>query len=95
MIVCFSYMTARLGKEEILKKALLDLIEPTRKEKGCIAYELLQDLENPLQFVVVEKFMSQEDLDEHVERPYIKSFMTEVFYQCVESSYDQSFKTVL
>jgi quinol monooxygenase YgiN len=58
-------------KVEELKKVCLGLIEPTRKEKGCIAYELYQDTTNPGIFTFVEEWESKELLDVHLKSPHL------------------------
>ena len=40
------YIEAIEGKEDELKKELIALVEPTRKEKGCIYYVLHTDPNN-------------------------------------------------
>ncbi|MCA6067955.1 antibiotic biosynthesis monooxygenase [Chryseobacterium sp. RG1] len=54
-------------KEDILQtqKTLEALIEPTRKEEGCIKYELLQDHTNPEVFFFDEIWESKERLNAH------------------------------
>ena len=42
-------------KAEELKSICLGLIEPTRKEEGCISYELFQDKDNPGKFTFIEE----------------------------------------
>jgi quinol monooxygenase YgiN len=58
-------------RAEELKKILLGLIEPTRKESGCIKYELYQDITNPGLFTFVEEWESQEHLDVHMKTPHL------------------------
>jgi len=58
-------------KAEELKKVCLGLIEPTRKESGCIAYELYQDSTNPGIFTFVEEWESKEHLDVHLKSPHL------------------------
>ena len=58
-------------KVEEVKLVLLDLIEPTRTESGCIQYELLQNEENPTDFVFVEEWESKAQLNAHLESPHI------------------------
>jgi quinol monooxygenase YgiN len=41
-------------KVEEVKSVLIGLIEPTRKEDGCIIYELLQNHADPTDFTFVE-----------------------------------------
>lgn len=42
-----------------------ELISKTRREVGCISYELLQMRESPHEFVLAEEWASQEHLDAH------------------------------
>ena len=58
-------------KAERLKSICLGLIEPTRKEDGCISYELYQDTSNPGKFTFIENWQSQEHLDVHLQTPHL------------------------
>lgn len=59
------------ARAEELKKILLGIIEPTRKESGCIRYELYQDITNTGLFTFVEEWESQEHLDVHMKTPHL------------------------
>jgi quinol monooxygenase YgiN len=54
-----------------LGAVLLELIAPTRKEVGCIKYELLQNQSDSTDFTFVEEWNSDEDLDAHLQSPHI------------------------
>lgn len=43
-----------------------ELVELTRKEKGCINYELCQDEKDPTILTMIEEWESREALDEHM-----------------------------
>src|SRR5512133_1208532 len=58
-------------KAEELKSVCLGLIEPTRKEKGCISYNLYQDTTNPGKFTFIENWQSKEHLDAHMKTPHL------------------------
>ncbi|WP_249012009.1 putative quinol monooxygenase [Conexibacter sp. DBS9H8] len=64
-------LTARPGSEAVLEEALRGIVEPTRAEAGCLAYELFRSAADPLSFVTVERWRSQEDLDAHMQTPHI------------------------
>jgi len=53
-------------KAEDLKSVCVGLIEPTRKESGCISYELYQDVTNPGKFTFIENWQSMEHLEAHL-----------------------------
>jgi len=72
LLIVVAEMTARPGKEEALRKALLALIEPTRAEAACRQYNLHESTERPGQFVFYEKWTSRQKLDEHLATPHMK-----------------------
>lgn len=54
------------GKVEELRAVLTSLIEPTRREPGCIAYELLHNRHDPNDFTFLETWVDEDALDEHL-----------------------------
>ncbi|NJK79622.1 MAG: antibiotic biosynthesis monooxygenase [Anaerolineales bacterium] len=50
-----------------VRSVLIDLIEPTRQESGCVAYEVLQADDRPAQFVVLEIWATRTDFQQHME----------------------------
>lgn len=65
---------AREGMEQRLKEEASKLVEPTRSEEGCLNYDLHQGIEDPSVLFFYENWRSQQDLDEHLEKPYLKEF---------------------
>jgi quinol monooxygenase YgiN len=65
-------------KVEELKAVLLELIEPTRQEAGCIQYELLHNVSEPTDFTFVETWKSDEDLDVHLTSLHIQRAFEQV-----------------
>ena len=64
--------TAAPGKEEELERALAALVEPTRKEAGCIRYDLVQGLGKSAEFAFIEEWESAEHLDAHSQTPHVR-----------------------
>ena len=67
-------LKAKPGKEEALRNAALALIEPTRKEQGCIQYDLHVHLTDPGRVVFYENWATVEDLNRHGASPHLKAF---------------------
>ncbi len=63
--------TAAPGKEEELERVLTELIEPTRREAGCIRYELTRGLGKSAEFAFIEEWESVETLDVHSESAHL------------------------
>jgi quinol monooxygenase YgiN len=69
---------AREGMEDRLREETEALIEPTRSEEGCLNYDLHQGTDDPSVLLFYENWRSQEDLDEHLEQPYLKEWMEKI-----------------
>jgi len=52
----------------------MKILEPTRKENGCILYELHQDLDNPNVFMFYEIWESKLAWRAHDQQPHIVDF---------------------
>lgn len=63
---------AAAGKEEELEQLLAGLVEPTRKEPGCLRYDLTRALDGPGEFVFIEEWESAATLDAHGESEHIR-----------------------
>jgi len=71
-------MKAKPGKEKDLKGILTSLLEPTRKEEGCLNYDMHESRESPGSFLFHENWTSQEALDSHLETPHLKAFFARI-----------------
>lgn len=65
---------AQAGMEELLRKELLALIEPSRADDGCINYDLHQGVGDPALFVFHENWQSKEHLDRHSATAHVQAF---------------------
>jgi len=74
---------ARPGKEADLRAALTGLLAPTRKETGCLNYDLHASPENPAKFLFHENWTSKAALDAHLQSPHVKALLPRVDELCV------------
>lgn len=66
---------AKKGKEDELRRDLIAVVEPSRKEEGSLRYDLFVDQSDPGRFVFVEHWVSNEARDKHHnEGPHIQHF---------------------
>ncbi|MFC4603141.1 putative quinol monooxygenase [Rhodococcus kronopolitis] len=54
------------------------LVTETRKEPGCVRYELLQRRDDPRELMLVEEWESQEHLDAHTRTPHFVTVVGEL-----------------
>lgn len=68
-------VVAKKDSVESLKNELLKLVPPTRKEAGCIEYNLHQDNEDPAVFVFYETWDSPAGLENHMNSDHFKNYV--------------------
>jgi quinol monooxygenase YgiN len=102
---------AKQGFEEQVKQELLKLVPLTRKEPGCLQYDMhvnvdLNSLQvNPGMYLFYENWRSREDWDIHMKMPYLKNWfdmapkVTEkidlTIWQMYESNTNPTFRATL
>lgn len=59
--------------DEFIRVFTQTLIPPTRREPGCIEYDLAQDLTDPARFILIEAWESEEALSVHLALPQVQS----------------------
>jgi quinol monooxygenase YgiN len=55
------------------REILSALVEPTRREPGCVSYELLQSSTDPTDFVFIEQWASAAAERAHFTTPHVSS----------------------
>ena len=51
------------------------LVEPTRKEDGCVQYVLHRDVQDEAKYMFYEVWESPEHLDKHIQQPALKNLL--------------------
>src|SRR5438445_3843162 len=74
-VVLNVHLEALPGQAEKLADQLRALVAPTRREAGCLVYELHRDPQNSGKFMFYERFTSQATLDQHLASPHFKAFL--------------------
>jgi quinol monooxygenase YgiN len=70
-------LTAKVGREDDLRRDLSVLVEPSRSEDGSIRYDLYEDQDKPGRFVFVEEWSSPAARTRHHEHgSHIQHFHT-------------------
>ena len=70
MIVVIATLRAKEGREQEVETLLLHLVEETRKEAGCLQYNLHRASEDPRHFAFYERWETAEALAAHFETPH-------------------------
>lgn len=59
------HLRPREGQEILLEAELRALVSPTRREDGCLVYDLFRSVEAPAAFLLHEVWASREDHTRH------------------------------
>lgn len=64
-------LKAKPGLEDQVEKELLAMVNETRKETGCINYDLHKSVDCPRTFVFYENWVSKACLESHFQTPHL------------------------
>ena len=88
MLTILVLIPAKPGKGDALGEALKALLEPTRKEKGCISYDTHRSNKDPDLWMMYENWESQARLDEHMKSPHLVDFAQTKMPELVQGGLD-------
>jgi quinol monooxygenase YgiN len=77
-VTVIAQITAKPGKEADVRRELLSLVAPSRKDAGCINYDLHQAADNPALFLFHENWTSKAHLDAHLQKPDLQAVLGRV-----------------
>lgn len=63
---------AKEGKEDALRQVLSGLVTRSRRELSCYQYDLLQSSVDPRDFCFVERWDTDQALDQHATSDHVK-----------------------
>ena len=75
MIVVVAKSIVKPDQIETYKHTTARLIEETRKETGCISYDLFQDTNNPNILTFIEKWENKQYLELHMNTAHFKEIV--------------------
>ena len=71
-VILTAQIKAKEAEVDHVKKALLSLVGPTRKEEGCVHYILHQDTKDKTMFMFYEVWKNEAAFKRHGETPHLK-----------------------
>ena len=71
-VVVVARARAREGKQQEMEQALREAMAPTHEEAGCFRYALHRGIEDDRTFVMIERWRSKEELDQHLATAHIQ-----------------------
>ena len=78
IVTVVAKLIANRNSVEAVKAELIKMIEPTRREEGCIAYRLHQDNNDPSVFVFYESWQDLACLVQHTQSNHYQAYIAAV-----------------
>ncbi len=83
------------GMEGYIKHFLKELMEQSVTDEGCMAYNVHQSVENPLEFMVYMLWQDEDAFDRHNAKPAMQQFRKELAGQMFEMQSPKTFWRLL
>src|SRR5664280_3537693 len=74
-LTVIAQIKAKPGQESRVRQELLSLVAPSRKDTGCLNYDLHQGLDNPALFLFHENWTSKAHLDRHLQKSELQAVL--------------------
>lgn len=78
MVVLIAKNTVIQGKQQAFVKIAKEMLVHTRKESGCIAYDLVTDRQNEQVFYFIEKYVDEKALETHRASTYFQTLVPQL-----------------
>ncbi|MDR3255454.1 MAG: antibiotic biosynthesis monooxygenase [Synergistaceae bacterium] len=77
MLIVLAPFRAKRGERDRVIGMAKECVDSTRKEEGCIMYDLMASTDDFQGLSFVEKWTSKEALRKHLATPHVKKFFSE------------------
>jgi quinol monooxygenase YgiN len=74
----FARVLARPDSRDTLQVAMRDNMLASRREAGCVRYELAVSLADANEFVTIEEWRSEADVAAHMQTPHVQALLAKV-----------------
>ena len=71
----FVRFTPRAGKEQEFRDELLRVVEPTRREPGCVAIHVFESVREPFVFAIHSEWIDEAAYEWHATLPHTVRFL--------------------
>jgi quinol monooxygenase YgiN len=78
LLTVMARIKAAPGKETQVRQELLSLVAPSRRDAGCLNYDLHQAKDDPALFLFHENWVSKAHLDAHLAKPDLQAVLGRV-----------------
>ena len=78
VIHCVIDFVVKQSSEEKVRTILLAMLEPTRKEDGCLKYKLFENLQDHRQFTLIGAWENEDAFEDHLQSDHFRKADVEI-----------------
>lgn len=94
----FTFMVAGIAKqgmEDYVKHFLTDLMTKSRKDDGCVAYNVHQSIENPQEFMLYSLWCDEESFEKHNQSVHMQEFKQQLHRELFDKESPKTYWNLL
>lgn len=80
-IIKTAFILSKKGMEKELRESLREIAHKTKEEKGCIQFEIHENMDKPEEFILWEHFVDKQAFDDHLNRSYTKRYFETNYFE--------------
>ena len=84
MVIINVGLKIKTEKEEAYLQFVADMVQNSRKDRGCLPYHHFRDVENSNEFIIVENWLDMDCVEEHNNTDHFKLFLEKIPEYLVE-----------
>lgn len=94
VIHCVIDFFTKPASGEKVRSILMDLLEPTRKEEGCLKYKLFENLQDLSQFTIIGAWENEDAFDDHLQSEHYKKADADIQADLVKTTDIKRYKYI-
>jgi quinol monooxygenase YgiN len=94
IIHCVIDVFAKPQSTEKVRTALLTILEPTRKEDGCLKYKLFQNMADHCQFTLIGAWEHEDAFEDHLQSDHYRKVDSDIKNDVVKTTNVKRYKYI-
>jgi len=85
---------AKLQSVEKVRSALLGVLEPTRKEDGCLKYKLFENMADHCQFTLIGAWENEDAFEDHLQSDHYRKLDSDIKHDLQKTTEIKRYKYI-
>lgn len=94
VIHCVIDMFVKPQSAEKVRTILLNILEPTRKEDGCLKYKLFENMADPCQFTLIGAWENEDAFEDHLQSDHFRKADSDIKAETLKTTDVKRYKYI-